>query len=240
MSDQSQSWSIIIFCYNEKETIALVVDKAQEVLKNLAPQKNEIVIVDDGSTDGSADIIKGLSEKHNNIRVIYHSPNKGIGEALLSGYRNAQYENVCAVPADAQFDVEELLPHATIDSNTFISFYRVENTSYSVFRNVLSWVNKKINKLFLGMAMRDVNWVLVYKMAKIKELDLRLNSSLVGSEICSKLLIGGNQLQEIESTYQPRISGESKGASFKVILQAFRDTMKLIMVIREFRREIRS
>ncbi len=232
---QQQSWSVVIFCYNESGTITSVIDSVHNFLNKINCTQSEIIIVDDGSKDGSVEKIKEAEKRYPNIKAIYHPKNLGIGQALKSGYFNAQYENITAVPADGQFDVNELIPFFNIDLNTFISFYRKENTIYSLQRNILSYFNKKVNSIFMGIDLRDVNWVKIYKREAIVNLDLRLKSSLIESEICSKLLIRKNRAIETISVYHQRKSGVSKGASTKVVVQALKETIKLIFVIFLFR-----
>lgn len=237
-----QSWSIIIFCYNEAGNVGNVVQKCISALKIIAPEHRELIIVDDGSSDESVleierEILKFPGE---NIRLIKHSVNLGIGMALRSGYDNVKNENVCAVPADGQFDINELLPFSFVEPNSFVSFYRKENQSYSLFRNVLSLVNRKFNKWMLGIDFKDINWVKIYKSDALKKLDLQLKSSLVETEICAKLVILGKNFVEVESTYLPRNKGVSKGASWKIINKAASEMLKVYRAVKAFKRKIIS
>ena len=174
------------------------------------------------------------------LRLLFHARNLGIGKALRTGYFEAQYENVCAVPADGQFDLMELLPFAQVPERSIVSFFRKENTTYSFFRNSLSKANKQLNLWLNGFELKDVNWVKIYKGAEIKQMNLEIESSLVESEICAKFIIKGYQVQEVESKYLKRISGISKGASFKIVKQALIDTLFLSRVLYRFRKSQRN
>ncbi|BDS13398.1 glycosyltransferase family 2 protein [Aureispira anguillae] len=233
----NQSWSIIILCYNEEGNIKRVVQKVQDTLQIISTPKGEIILVNDGSSDGSDAVIQEMlkDEKNKNIRYICHTINRGIGEALHSGYASAKGDNVVMVPGDGQFDMDELIPYKNIPERSILAFYRVENMTYSLARNILSWFNNKLNRIFIGLSMKDVNWVKVYKNQALKALDLEIRSSLVESEICSKLIYLGHQPIEIESKYLPRKTGLSKGASWKIIKQAIIDTPILILVFRRFK-----
>lgn len=236
-----QSWSVIIFCYNEQGSIELVTENAVNILKRISPNKCEVIIVDDGSTDGSTGKIKNLEKKYENVRAVYHATNLGIGRALLSGYAEAKMENVTAIPGDNQFDLNELIRHVALEDNTFVMFFRKANTSYTLYRNVLSYFNKKFNMIFLGYFFRDVNWVKIYKNKDLKSLNLELKSSLVESEICSKLmLVKGIKLIEAESYYNKRTTDKDKGASFKVVMQAVSEMIKLIFAVRRFSKKLRQ
>ena len=233
-----QTWSVGIMCYNESQSLYPVVEKLRNVLQQLT-NTYEIVIVDDYSTDGSREIAAALKKQYPEVKVVLHEVNKGIGQTLRSIYANAQYENIGFIPGDGQFDVDEYLPYKGIPYGSFISFYRKENTSYSLFRNILSLFNKQLNKVFIGMKLRDVNWTKIYKKVDIDSLELELTSSLVESEICAKLLFLGRKVIEVESKYLPRKYGESKGASLAIVKKALKDTVVLIGIMHQFRQKQR-
>ncbi|MCH8903246.1 MAG: glycosyltransferase, partial [Bacteroidetes bacterium] len=195
---------------------------------------------DDGSVDGSGEVIAEAGKSHENLRIITHEKNKGIGESLRSGYDLAEKELVVTVPADGQFDIFELSGLPGPEDKSFISFYRKENTSYSIPRKILSWFNKVFNNVFLGVNLKDVNWIKVYQLKELRKFNLELTSSLVETEICGKLIANGNKLIQVESKYLERKAGKSKGASLKIVSQAIADMLKLVRVIRRFKRKIRS
>ncbi len=231
-----QTWSVGVLCYNEAGSLEHVVAHLREVMQKIT-STFEIIIVDDCSTDGSGEIALKLEKQFPEVRTVLHQQNKGIGGALKSIYDNSRYENIAFIPGDGQFDVDEYLPYPVVAPGTFISFYRKENTSYSVFRNILSLFNKKLNKVFIGIDLRDVNWTKIYKKADIDQLDLQLTSSLIESEICAKLLFLGIKVIEVESKYLPRTSGQSKGSSFAIVKKALKDTGVLISIMRKFRKD---
>ena len=160
----------------------------------------------------------------------------GIGAALRNGYERATMENVCAIPGDMQFDVKELLPFSQVKEKQIISFYRKENLQYSVFRNYLSLANKKLNAWLIGLKMRDVNWVKIYKLADLRKIDLRIKSSLVESEICAKMFHNGVTLKEVISKYNQRNYGKSKGASWKIAWQAIFDLWALVREVKRYKK----
>ena len=221
-------WSIVIFCYNEVESLEKTFHEVESVIKRLSDDW-QIIIVDDGSSDGSREIAERLRDTYK-VELVAHEVNLGIGQALRSGYTHATGYWVCAVPADGQFDLNELLLIGAYPQNSFVSFYRKENLQYSLFRNILSLINKELNAIFLKMRLKDVNWVKVYPNHILKTLELKINSSLIESEICAKLIHLGYTPIEVPSKYQPRFGGVSKGASFRIVRQAAIETVKLIAV----------
>jgi glycosyltransferase involved in cell wall biosynthesis len=234
-NNATQSWSIILLCYNEEDSINKVVIESLETLKVISKNKGQIVIVNDGSTDNSHQIIEEVQKHYTNITYIRHIDNRGIGEALHSGYSNAVEENVIMVSGDGQFDVKELIPYKKFSEDTFLSFFRVNNHIYNAQRKLLSEANRLINQYFIGIKLKDVNFTKAYKNDSLKKLNLRTRSSLVETEICGKLIFLGITPIQIESTYQDKLSGKSSGASFKIIKKAIWDIPKLIWVCLKFK-----
>lgn len=95
--------SIIIPCFNERATIANVIER---VLACPHPRK-EIVIVDDGSTDGSGEVLRPLAEAHG-LRLITHEVNQGKGAAIRTGIAQATGDVVIVQDADLEYDPQEI------------------------------------------------------------------------------------------------------------------------------------
>ncbi|MEO1515091.1 MAG: glycosyltransferase family 2 protein [Bacteroidota bacterium] len=236
----TQSWSIGIICFNEKGTIKRVFEEVVQLLEEFGCDA-EILLVDDASTDGSTELIQQIEAAHPKlVRAFYHPTNLGIGAAISNVYFNSRKENLVFVPGDGQFDVSELRPFRTFQRNEYICFYRKENQTYSLFRNILSYFNKLFNRLLLGLSLRDVNWVKVYKRELVQQMEIQSTSSIIESEICAKLNTLKVRPREIESKYQERTYGTSKGASLINMIRVGKELLQLFRLVRLFRRSIRS
>lgn len=234
-----QSWSILVLCYNEAGTIADVLAQVVELMPQFSTAAGEIIVVNDVSQDQTHDCIQHTMAcfPHTHWHYIQHPTNLGIGPALRAGYAVATGDNVVMIPGDGQFDLLELMPHCNLPEATILAFYRVENTTYTLTRNILSWINRRLNEWLLGLHLKDVNWVKAYKTKELQALDLEVYSSLVESEICSKLLYLGHEAIEVKSRYLPRRAGQSKGASWAIVRQALCDVPILIRAFRRFRKK---
>jgi len=233
-----QSWSIIVFGYNEEATVGKVIKSVIEFCSVNGIRDYEIIAVDDGSTDSSYNIIKQLSSIHKVIKPIRNNSNLGIGPTMINGYRASQKENVIAIPADGQFEINELFDFINFDEKSFLSFYR-EQKDYTLYRKIVSQANRAFN-LALSMNVKDVNWVKAYKKNDLERIKLKLNSSLVNSEICSKLQIMDYKIHEIPSVYHSRIGGRARGASFKTVSQAIIELLKLAFIISSFKKNFKK
>ena len=232
------TWSLGILCFNEDENIESTMRKAYAVLSEMKVTF-ELLVIDDGSSDHSVNVIQKVLPEMPEAKLIQHPENRGIGEALHTFYANAKNENVVYTPGDGQFDYTELFLVPDFQQGYFVSFYRIENTTYSLFRNILTLINKKVNAVLLGLTLRDVNWVKIYKKNDLEQLNLEIRSSLVESEISAKLFYLGRKIIEIESKYLPRLHGQSKGASWNILKKAILDTMTLVWVIRRFKKSVK-
>jgi glycosyltransferase involved in cell wall biosynthesis len=97
--------SIIIPVYNEEKTISKVIDK---LLKVKLPCRKEIIIVDDGSTDGTKEITKNQKLRTKNIKIIMHKHNQGKGAAIQSGIKKATGDYILIQDADLEYNPQEI------------------------------------------------------------------------------------------------------------------------------------
>jgi glycosyltransferase involved in cell wall biosynthesis len=235
----NQSWSIIVFGYNEGATVGKVINSAIEFCSVNGINDYEIIAVDDGSTDNSYSIIKQLSDGNKAVKPLRNPLNLGIGPTMIKGYTAAAKENVIAVPADGQFRINELRDFINFEDRSFLSFQR-EQKDYALYRKFVSHANRLFNLAFLSMNVKDVNWVKAYKNKDLQNIGLKLSSSLINSEICSKLQIMNYKIHEIPSVYYNRVSGKARGASLKTVSQAIVELLKLAFIIRKFKKELKQ
>src|SRR4029453_6151459 len=104
--------SLVMPAFNEAAGIAEAVAEAHEALTGLG-YEFEIVVVDDGSTDGTGTAVADLSALWPDVRLVTHSSNLGCGAALRTGFEAARFELVAFTDADGQFfleDLDDLIP----------------------------------------------------------------------------------------------------------------------------------
>jgi glycosyltransferase involved in cell wall biosynthesis len=103
LKKRSLTVAVVIPCYNEVETIAEVLQRVEDV--GIA---NEIIIVDDGSTDGTRAVLASIeAEEHERVRIIYHERNQGKGAALRTGFAAAKSDVIIIQDADFEYDPRE-------------------------------------------------------------------------------------------------------------------------------------
>jgi glycosyltransferase involved in cell wall biosynthesis len=221
------NWSIVVFAFNEGDNLTATIGRCVEFLSAHA-HEYEIILVDDGSTDSTQQICVNLKKQHKALRTIHQPVNLGIGHALRTGYEIAQYEYVCAIPGDGQFDPSELAAVPPFGPMEFYSFYRREQ-NYTPYRQLLSNMNRWLNRLFLDLQMKDVNWIKVYRSEQLRLADPKLTSSVMESEICGRLVKAGVYPMELPSICYSRAHGEAKGGHWKTVRQVLAEVPRLYL-----------
>lgn len=107
--DKACSVSLIIPAYNEANCISQAVAEADLALAELGGDY-EIVVIDDGSSDGTAEVVATAARDRPRVRLLRHPANRGYGAALRKGFEAARFDRVAFTDADCQFDLRDLAP----------------------------------------------------------------------------------------------------------------------------------
>ncbi|MBU1457471.1 glycosyltransferase family 2 protein [Patescibacteria group bacterium] len=100
--------SLFLPAYNEEKVISQTIIKSDAILRKVA-KKYEILVVNDGSTDRTEEVVNQIIKKNPNVvRMITHNPNKGYGGALKTGLYGSKYKYISFIDADGQFDFAEI------------------------------------------------------------------------------------------------------------------------------------
>jgi len=149
--------SIIIPCYNEKDNILLILDRFQEVITN---ENIEVVMVDNGSTDGSSKILKKFIKKYPFARVTTVKENKGYGYGILRGLEDATGDFLGWTHADMQTDPSDVIKAYKIlednnwNKNLFVKGNRVKRP---IFDQFFTFGMSVFETLYLKTPINDIN-----------------------------------------------------------------------------------
>jgi glycosyltransferase involved in cell wall biosynthesis len=223
----SATISAIMPACNEAENIVPAVEALASVLSDLASAW-EIIVVDDGSQDGTADLVKELSQSRSQIRLARHQVNRGYGAALKTGIELAHHQLLFVMDADLQFDPAELqtlLPLA--QKYDIVLGYRKRRREHLGRRfNARCWGT--LMRCLFGLRVQDVNCA--FKIFNGRVFD-QISISSRGAMVCSEILILAKKLgytiKELPVTHYPRKRGRPSGAKPKTIYRAFSDLARL-------------
>jgi len=217
--------SVIIPVFNEKNTIEQIIDKVNDV-----PMEKEIIAVDDFSTDGTREILKGL--KYDNLTTVFHDKNKGKGAAIRTGIQYVNGDVVVIQDADLEYNPHEYVKlMEPIKNGTADVVYGSRFSGLTEKMTFAHWLGNKVLTLATNILYRTklTDMETCYKMIKapiIKSFQLRANRFDFEPEITAKILKSGKRIVEIPISYQGRHWTEGKKITWKDGLSALWSLVK--------------
>ncbi len=228
--------SVFFPAYNEEGNITATVEKALKILPTVAT-KWELLVVNDGSKDKTGMVIDALSKRHKGLRAIQHEMNRGYGAAIKSGLYNAKYDWIVFTDSDGQFDFSEVTNFIDTQEKTkadlVVGYYKKRQVSF--FKILTSKMWEVAVFLLFGLKVHDIDCG--FKLISKKMLDkIPVLESERGAFVSSELLIKskryGAKIVEIPITHYPRVKGEGTGRNIDVIIESFKDLLKLWLKLR--------
>jgi glycosyltransferase involved in cell wall biosynthesis len=227
-----KSLSIFFPCYNEYENLDSMIEQAIQVGENYGIDY-EVLVVDDGSRDGSPEKVKSWSVKNSRVRLIQHPKNMGYGAALRTGYENAAKDLVFMTDGDNQFqmsDIDKLF--SKIDGCDVVVGFRISRQD-KPHRRLNGFLWTQLNKLLFGLRVRDVDCAFkLFRRKCLEGLGLESNHLLIHAEVLAKLKKKGYSIEEIGVPHYPRKLGEATATKPGAILKTFRELFRLYWRIR--------
>jgi glycosyltransferase involved in cell wall biosynthesis len=217
--------SVVIPVYNERNTIEEILDRVARV--NI---EKEIVVVDDGSTDGTRELLQKLCEESEaardrsgrNIRVIFHETNCGKGAALRRGFSAARGEIVIIQDADLEYDpddyyklvepIERGLADVVYGSRFLGGPHRVLFFWHSVANRMLT----TLSNMFTDLNLSDV-WTCykAFRRGVLEKMELREDRFGFEPEVTAKIARSGWRIYEIPISYHGRTYAEGKKITWR-------------------------
>jgi len=226
------SVSVFLPCYNEQGNVGRTVENALRVLEKLNADF-EIIIVDDGSSDGTARIADEIAGRDKRVKVVHHDRNRGYGAALQSGFAAATKELVFYTDGDGQFDMNEMPPLLPLMEHwDIVSCYRL-NRRDPLIRKINGWAWTKLVCLLFGLKVRDVDCAFkLYKREIFERIELSSTGALIDAEVLARAARKGYRITQEGVHHYPRTAGVQTGANLRVVLRAFKELFKLHRQIR--------
>lgn len=209
--------SIVIPCYNENNTINDLID---EVKKSTVSDK-EIIVVDDGSTDGTRELLLSLRDPE--VRVIFHDSNKGKGAALRTGFQHATGDICIVQDADLEYDPREfsLVIQPIIDGKADVVFgsrfqggrpHRVVYFWHRIGNGVLTL----LSNFFTDLNLSDMETCYkAFRSEVIKSINIRENRFGFEPEVTAKIARKNLRIYEVGISYYGRTYSEGKKIGWK-------------------------
>jgi dolichol-phosphate mannosyltransferase len=208
--------SLVLPAYNEEAGIGQAVAEADDALAALTADY-EILVVDDGSRDGTAAAVEALLRERSRVRLLRHDHNRGYGAALRTGFEAARFERVAFTDADCQFHLEDLgrlLPHS--ERCPVVAGYR-EGRQDPWRRRFLSRGYNLLVRALLGTRVRDCDCALkVFRRDALSGLLPEADGFFVNAEMLARARQQRLAVAEVGVRHRPRRRGHSKVSLWEV------------------------
>ena len=214
--------SIVIPVYNERDTILPVLARVRAL-----PVRMQIVLVDDHSTDGTTDILRGL-ESLPDVHVLLKPQNEGKGAALRSGFRHATGDVLVVQDADMEYDPRDILPllrpivegdaDVVYGSRFLVPEMAVGSSPIHRFGNSLL---TKASNLLTGLSLTDMETCYkVFRRHLISQVEIRQDRFGFEPEITAKIARRGWRIKELPINYHGRSWADGKKIGFRDLINA--------------------
>ncbi len=211
--DHPLTLSVIIPCYNEVHTVEDVLDRVEAV--GLA---NEIVIVDDGSTDGTIEVLKNIEAQNRpNVRIIYREQNGGKGAALVTGFKAATSDIFLIQDADLEYDprdypvlikpIQEGISKVVYGSR-FLGGPRKAMNFWNMVAN--KGLTLATNFLYNAILSDMETCYKVFRKEVVQNMNIRARGFEFEPEFTAKVLKQGIRIYEVPISYNGREWTEGK------------------------------
>lgn len=206
-----------------------MIAESAKTAEALGIKDYEIIVTDDGSTDGSRELLADLQKSDSRLKVIYHEKNRGYGAALKSGFARAGKEWIFYTDGDAQYDVKELalLVGALEEGVDLVNGYKMKRQDTFdriIIGKIYQWVMKAV---FL-LKIRDVDCdYRLFRKAKLDEIILKSNDGSMCVELSRRLQNAGAVARQVPVHHFSRTYGHSQFFTFKRVSRTLLTLAKL-------------
>lgn len=214
--------------YNDAGTIASMVVLADRTLRNLTADY-EIIVVNDGSRDHTAQVLSELESVYPRLRVVHHPVNRGYGGALRAGFENSSKEWIFYTDGDAQYDPCELTQLAPLmtDGIDIVNGYKISRSD-PLHRIILGDTYRWVVKRAFGIKIRDVDCDFrLVRRESYNRVRLYSTSGTICVEMMKSFQDAGLRFAEAPVHHYHRAYGKSQFFNFRRLFKTFRDLSSL-------------
>ena len=212
--------SVVIPAYNEEKNIPILYDRLKKVLDTIGDEY-EILVVDDGSTDGTFAVLEEIAQKDKNLKVIRFKRNYGQTAAMYAGFQHATGDVIVTLDADLQNDPEDIpkLLQKLEEGYDVVSGWRRDRKDPFFSRKLPSMIANWIISRVTGIHLHDYGCTLkAYRKSVVQDLELYGDMHRFLPALTKR---HGAKITEVVVRHHPRIYGKSKygiGRTTRVIL----------------------
>lgn len=221
------SLSVVFPAYNDEKTIGSLVNKVTRLLPKIT-NEHEILVVNDGSSDNTKEVLNKIQEQNSLLRVINHKQNRGYGAALMHGFQAARKEFIFYTDGDGQYDIGELKNLIReVDRNVdIVTGFKLERSD-PWFRKVIGVLYNQWVKTLFTLKVRDVDCDFrLFRRKILYGLRFRSKSGAFDAEFMKKLEERNVRFKEVGVHHYPRMYGHSQIFNVKNICKSLFDLVR--------------
>jgi len=221
------SLSVIMPALNEEQNIKDAVMSVLNAFK-LHSVDGEIIVVNDGSTDNTSKIVKELSQKFVNVRMLTHDRPEGIGKAFIDGVGLAEKDTVVMFPGDNENNPSDAMIFIGLMEKVDIIIPFIHNIEIrDKTRRLLSAIYRFIINMTFGINPNYTNGTVFYRRSILNGIKVNSSGFFFQAEILIKLIREGYLFAEVPNFLLLRSSGRSKATTLKSLIMVMKDYLRL-------------
>lgn len=211
---EKMSLSVVMPALNEEDNIASAIEDTMAAFDSLNIPA-ELIVVNDGSSDGTRTIIEQYVAADSRVSVVHHDRPMGIGRSFWDGKSVARHNLVVMYPGDNEMIAGEMLRYLPLMHHTDVVIpYIVNTTVRSALRRVLSDLYRSLITTLLRIDVHHTNGLVMYRKSVLDEVTLVSEDFLYQTEILAKIIHNGYLYAEVPYYIKPRRAGVSKTGTY--------------------------
>ncbi len=219
--------SVVMPALNEEQNVARAIRNALHAFEKIGVS-GEVIVVNDGSRDRTAEIVAELQTQSPFVKVVTHGTPLGIGKSFWDGVQTARGEIVTMLPGDAENDAFEILRYLPLMDHVDIVVPFVFNQGQrSSVRRIVSSAYRVIINCFFGTSLNYMNGTVLYRRSILKTIQLSSAGFFYQTELLIRCLSAGYLFAEVPYGLMQREKGHSTALSVKSLRRLIVDFVKL-------------
>ncbi len=224
-----KSLTVFFPCLNDGKILPKLLAKVYKTLGQVT-SNFEVLIIDDGSTDKSREVVQKLQKKYKNLKLYIHPKNLGYGKTLSTGFKKATKEWVFYTDGDGQYDPSDLVKLVSELNNKTdaVNGYKL-NRSDAFIRKAIGFLYNMLLHEIYDLPIKDIDCDFrLIKRQFLKNLHFKSTSGAICLELVLKLKKRGVRFREIGISHYPRLYGQSAFFNPVNIVKTFIENIRLL------------
>jgi glycosyltransferase involved in cell wall biosynthesis len=233
MATYNLSVSVFFPAHNEIDNIGPLTKKTVAVLSE-SLSDFEVLIINDGSTDGTREAADALAAAYPQVRAIHHDINRGYGGAVKTGIAACEKDWIFFTDGDGQFDITEINTlFGQVEGADAVVGYRIDRKD-PFHRKVFAFCWGSLIQILFGFHVKDLDCAFkLFRRRYFDGIELKAEGALISVELFSILKKNKAKIRQVGVHHYPRQAGKQSGGNPKVVVRAFIELFKFYRTLKD-------